>query len=106
MADTGVGNNKFDEHGGRVTRQIWKWTVLAGMASYIDAGSIVALGVSLALWQEYLGLSPTLLGALAAIGPNAFGAAIGAFVGGASATWSAASVSTSTTSSSTPSASR
>src|SRR3712207_52852 len=82
MADTGVGNNRFDEHGGRVTRQIWKWTVLAGMASYIDAGSIVALGVSLALWQEYLGLSPTLLVTLAAIGPNAFGAAIGAFVGG------------------------
>ncbi len=82
MAATGSGNNRFDEHGGRVTRQIWKWTVLAGMASYIDAGSIVALGVSLALWQEYLGLSPTLLGTLAAIGPNAFGAAVGAFIGG------------------------
>lgn len=82
MADTEAVNNRFDEHGGRVTRQIWIWTVLAGMASYIDAGSIVALGVGIALWQEYLGLSNTLVGTLAAIGPNALGAAIGAFIGG------------------------
>jgi inositol transporter-like SP family MFS transporter len=82
MADTGVGNNGFDEHGSTVTRQIWKWTVLAGMASYIDAGSIVALGSGLALWQQYLNLSNTALGALAAIGPNAIGAAIGSFAGG------------------------
>jgi inositol transporter-like SP family MFS transporter len=82
MADTAAGSNGFDEHGGRVTRQQWKWTVLSGMASYIDAGSIVAIGVGLALWQEYLGLSNTMLGLLAAVGPNAIGAAIGAFIGG------------------------
>jgi MFS transporter, SP family, inositol transporter len=39
-----------DDH---VTAQQWKWTVLAGMASYLDAGSIVALAAGLALWQEY-----------------------------------------------------
>src|SRR3712207_2782032 len=82
MADTAAGSNGFDEHGSRVTAQQWKWTALSGMASYIDAGSIVAIGVGLALWQEYLGLSPTMLGVLAAIGPNAIGAAVGAFIGG------------------------
>src|SRR5918999_3866496 len=65
-----------------VTAQQWKWTALAGMASYIDAGSIVALAAGLALWEEYLGLSSTTLGLLAALGPNAFGAAIGALIGG------------------------
>ena len=52
------------------------------MASYIDAGSIVAVAAGLALWAEYLSLSNTTLGLLAAIGPNAIGAAVGAIVGG------------------------
>src|SRR5918999_6488119 len=65
-----------------VTGQQWKWTVLAAMASYIDAGSIVALAAGLALWQQYLGMSSTTVGLLAALGPNAFGAAIGALIGG------------------------
>lgn len=66
----------------KITRQQWKWSVLAGMASYLDAGSIVALGAGLALFQSELGLSGTGVGVLAAIGPNAIGCAIGAFVGG------------------------
>src|ERR687896_683030 len=74
-----VNRQHDDSH---VTGEQWKWTVLAGMASYLDAGSIVALAAGLALWQEYLGMSSTTVGLLAAIGPNAFGAAIGAFVGG------------------------
>ena len=83
MADTEAGdNNRFEEGNGSVTAQQWRWAVLASMASYIDAGSIVALGVGIALWKEYLGLSNTLVGTLAAIGPNALGAAIGAFIGG------------------------
>lgn len=73
-------NRQHDDS--HVTAQQWKWTALAGMASYIDAGSIVALAAGLALWQEYLGLSSTTLGLLAALGPNAFGAALGALVGG------------------------
>ena len=52
------------------------------MASYLDAGSIVALAAGLALWEEYLLMSSTTVGLLAALGPNAFGAAIGALVGG------------------------
>src|SRR5436309_13157761 len=67
---------------GVITRQQWVWSVLAGMASYLDAGSIVALGAGLALFQSQLGLSSGAVGALAAIGPNALGAAIGSFVGG------------------------
>ncbi|CAM3537490.1 MFS transporter [Kibdelosporangium persicum] len=65
-----------------ITRQQWKWSVLAGMASYLDAGSIVALGAGLTLFQSYLGLSSGAVGLLAAIGPNAIGCAIGAFIGG------------------------
>src|ERR687894_1689901 len=73
-------NRQHDDS--HVTAQQWKWTVLAGMASYLDAGSIVALAAGLALWQQYLGMSSTTVGLLAALGPNAFGAAIGALIGG------------------------
>jgi inositol transporter-like SP family MFS transporter len=65
-----------------ISKQQWKWSVLAAMASYLDAGSIVALGAGLTLFQAELGLSSFGVGALAAIGPNAIGCAIGAFVGG------------------------
>lgn len=65
-----------------VSRQQWRWSALAGMASYLDAGSIVALGAGLALFQKEFGLTDGMVGALAAIGPNAIGCAIGAFVGG------------------------
>src|SRR5919197_975612 len=47
---------------GRVTGQVWRWTVLASMASYIDAGSIVGL--------------------LAAFSSNAISTAVGALIGG------------------------
>lgn len=65
-----------------ISRQQWKWSALAGMASYLDAGSIVALGASLAAFQDEFHLSKGSVGALQAIGPNAIGCAIGAFVGG------------------------
>jgi inositol transporter-like SP family MFS transporter len=65
-----------------ITGQQWKWSVLAGMASYLDAGSIVALGAGMALFQSDLKLTNSAVGALAAIGPNAIGCALGAFIGG------------------------
>jgi len=65
-----------------ITRQQWKWSALAGMASYLDAGSIVALGAGMVLFQQEFGLSDGAVGALAAIGPNAIGCALGAFLGG------------------------
>ncbi|MPY31814.1 MFS transporter [Streptomyces adustus] len=52
------------------------------MASYLDAGSIVALGAGLTLFQTQLHLSSGAIGALAALGPNALGCAFGAFIGG------------------------
>lgn len=74
-----------DPHGaddGTVTRKQWRWSILAGMASFLDAGSIVALGATMAIWQGELGLSNGFVGALAAIGPNAIGAGIGSILGG------------------------
>jgi len=65
-----------------ITPQQWKWSALAGMASYLDAGSIVALGAGFALFQKQFGLSDGAVGTLAAIGPNAIGCALGAFLGG------------------------
>ncbi|SDM28802.1 MFS transporter [Allokutzneria albata] len=69
-----------DDH--TISRQQWKISVLAAMASYLDAGSIVALGAGMSLFQQELGLTSTGVGILAAIGPNAIGCAIGAFIGG------------------------
>src|ERR687893_960610 len=80
MATSGTGNNGSDDS--HVTGQQWYWTALSAMASYIDAGSIVAVAAGLALWAEYLNLDNTTLGLLAAFGPNAIGAAIGAVIGG------------------------
>jgi MFS family permease len=64
------------------TQHHWRDTILAGLANYIDAGSIVAGSVALAFWQEQYQLSPGFLGLLGAFGPNAIGAGIGALVGG------------------------
>jgi len=65
-----------------ISRQQWKWSTLAGMASYLDAGSIVALSAGLVLFQEHFGLNKGAIGILTAIGPNALGCAFGALVGG------------------------
>ncbi|MDQ0839931.1 MFS transporter [Sphingomonas faeni] len=63
-------------------RNDWKNTILAGLANYIDAGSIVAGSAALALWMEAYKLSPSFVGLIGALGPNAISAGIGAFVGG------------------------
>ncbi len=60
----------------------WRDTILAGLANYIDAGSIVAGGAALALWETDYGLSKDSVGFIGAIGPNAIGAGIGALIGG------------------------
>jgi MFS transporter, SP family, inositol transporter len=74
--------SQIPENDSAVTKQQWKWSALAGMASYLDAGSIVALGAGLTAFQGKFGLSQGAIGALQAIGPNAIGCAIGAFIGG------------------------
>jgi inositol transporter-like SP family MFS transporter len=80
MATSGATTNGADD--GQVTGQQWYWTALSAMASYIDAGSIVAIAAGLALWADYLSLSTATIGLLGAFGPNAMGAALGAVIGG------------------------
>lgn len=63
-------------------REDWKNTILAGLANYIDAGSIVAGSAALALWVEAYGLGTDLIGLIGAFGPNAIAAGIGALIGG------------------------
>ena len=60
----------------------WRNTILAGLANYIDSGSIVAGSVALALWKDIYGLSDSFIGLIAAFSANAISAGIGAFVGG------------------------
>jgi inositol transporter-like SP family MFS transporter len=60
----------------------WRNTILAGLANYIDAGSIVAGSAALALWKAQYGLSDTFLGLIAAFSANAISAGVGALVGG------------------------
>jgi MFS transporter, SP family, inositol transporter len=59
-----------------------KATLSVAMANYIEAGSIVAGAGGLSLWVEYLGLDDIKIGLLGAVSANAFGAAVGAIIGG------------------------
>jgi MFS transporter, SP family, inositol transporter len=60
----------------------WRNTILAGLANYIDAGSIVAMGSTFALWKALYGIDDNLLGIIAAFSANGIGAGVGALVGG------------------------
>jgi MFS transporter, SP family, inositol transporter len=65
-----------------ITNERWRNTILAGLANYIDAGSIVAGSVALALWKEAYGLSDSFLGLIGAFSANAISAGVGALIGG------------------------
>src|SRR5579862_8042917 len=60
----------------------WRDTILAGLANYIDAGSIVAGSAALALWKQQYGLSDHFLGLIGAFSANAISAGVGALIGG------------------------
>ncbi|GAB5897502.1 MFS transporter [Mycolicibacterium mageritense] len=60
----------------------WRATIAVAMSNYIEAGSIIAIATSLAFWQAEFGISNFAVGLLAALSANAFGAAIGAILGG------------------------
>lgn len=60
----------------------WRATIAVAMSNYIEAGSIIAIATSLGFWQAEFGISNFAVGLLAALSANAFGAAIGAAVGG------------------------
>ncbi len=63
-------------------KENWGDTILAGLANYIDAGSIVAGSVALGFWAKDYGLSDTFVGLLGAFSANAISAGIGALIGG------------------------
>ncbi|WP_219418978.1 MFS transporter [Pseudonocardia nigra] len=63
-----------------VPRAAWRTAVLGGMASYMDAATIVSTGTALVLFQPALGLTPWDIGALSAL--LTLGLAIGALLGG------------------------
>ncbi|KJQ55476.1 MFS transporter [Microbacterium sp. SA39] len=60
----------------------WRATIAVAMSNYIEAGSIIAIATSLGFWQAELGFGDLTAGLLAAFSANAFGAAIGAMLGG------------------------
>jgi MFS transporter, SP family, inositol transporter len=60
----------------------WRNTILAGLANYIDAGSIVAGSVALGFWKEIYGLSDDFIGLIGAFSANAISAGVGALIGG------------------------
>ncbi|WP_298200740.1 MFS transporter [Novosphingobium sp.] len=64
------------------SRDHWRNTVLAGLANYIDAGSIVSGSVALALWKEQYHLSDSFIGLIGAFSANAISAGVGALIGG------------------------
>ena len=64
------------------TSSKWKATVAVAMSNYIEAGSIIAIATSISLWQTEFGLDSIAVGLLSALSANAFGAAIGAAIGG------------------------
>jgi len=61
-------------------RASWRMATLAGMASYLDAGSIITSGGALVLYKERFGLSMGQIGVLSAILTFLF--ALGALLGG------------------------
>lgn len=63
-----------------VPRQAWQVAVLAGMASYLDAGAIVTNGGTLVLYRDAFGFGAGTVGALSALLTLLF--AVGALVGG------------------------
>ena len=60
----------------------WLWSFIAGLGDYLDAGSIVAGGASLALWVKYFHLNPSIIGIIAAFSSNGISTAVGAFFAG------------------------
>lgn len=71
-----------DGEDGRLTRQQWKWTILASLADYLDAGGIVAGSAGLAVWASAYDISAGTVGVLGAVGMNALSYAFGALIGG------------------------
>jgi inositol transporter-like SP family MFS transporter len=74
------GVEAFDQSS--VTRTHWRWTSLAALADYLDAGLIVAGATSLLAWVQHYHLSTGIIGILSAFSANGIAAAVGAWLGG------------------------
>lgn len=61
-------------------RRPWRTAIVAGMASYLDAGAIVTTGIALVLYAPTLGIGDGALGALSGLLTLCF--AVGAVTGG------------------------
>lgn len=64
-------------------KESWRNTILAGLANYIDAGSIVAGSVALGFWKTDYNLTDNFIGLIGAFSANAISAGVGALIGGA-----------------------
>ncbi|MCM3848302.1 MFS transporter [Pseudonocardia sp. DR1-2] len=63
-----------------IDRRLWRLAAVAGMASYLDAGILVTVGLSLTTWRDSLGFDPWTLGLIS--GALTFSIAVGALFGG------------------------
>jgi inositol transporter-like SP family MFS transporter len=79
---SGPTSSAVSSRGSGVDRRQWRWAVLASMADYIDAGSIVAGSAGLALWATAYHLGSGTVGLVAAFSSNAISAGVGCLVGG------------------------
>ncbi|MEV3984543.1 MFS transporter [Nonomuraea sp. NPDC049758] len=61
-------------------RRAWRTAALGGMASYMDAATIVGTGTALVLYKQQLGLSPWMIGTASSV--LTLGLALGAVFGG------------------------
>ena len=59
-------------------REHWRDTLLAGLANYIDSGSITAGASALTMWAEAYHLSESFVGLIGAFSANAISAGVGA----------------------------
>jgi inositol transporter-like SP family MFS transporter len=82
MQQTATTSTRTDAHEPGTSREQWRNTILAGLANYIDAGSIVAGAAGLTLWTEKFGLSSSFVGIIGAFSSNAISAGVGALIGG------------------------
>lgn len=63
-----------------IDRRLWRLAAVAGMASYLDAGILVTVGLSLTTWRNSFGIDPWTLGLIS--GALTFSIAVGALFGG------------------------
>ena len=64
-----------------------KGTIAVSLTNFLDSGCIVASGVALAAWAIAFNFDNVWVSILGAVGANAFGAAVGALIGGSIASF-------------------